>query len=479
MAINTKILKLKSHSLNIDMLWAKNSETPSASSDVTQDTISKVSEVVGDLFPLIDINNFKFNHYDILYMELCEVDFIPSIKISVVDTTGAFTNKFYPKNRSLMKVYIKSSNDKVKPVRNDFIISNIVASSNSSTSLLSAEGKGFVYYITGTLNVPSLYENVTFSYKNTSFDALYTIADKLKLGFSSNELNTNDNMTWIQCNISYKDMIDDIVAHSYKDSSSFYTAHIDRYYNLTLVNLYDMLSQEQDFDAMFNNLIKNKSSYSISQKKESDEIDDVQDNVLSNYSGFKGMSNFIKSFSPNSKQGLILKHNPNRKYINYYDSELQEFVNFFIEPFGNIISDEEIGKNTGYVDECIDYDNTHNNYFFAKHSNVQNILDLKKIEHVIELSGANFNLLKGMRVPLLMIKEGTQMITEDINVETEENMLTPDDKDNIKFDSDNSGYYIIDWIKYIYNPTSQDTAFSTFVGLNKTNHGLNLVENNN
>jgi len=482
MSLSTKILKLKDHSINIDMLWIKNSESPKGVNNPGEDVIAKVSEVVGDLAPMIDINGFIFNQNDIQYMEINESGFIPSIRVLLSDESGAFTNKFYPKNKCLLKLYIKSQNKNIKAIRNDYLICDIKPS--GSDRQLAAEGRGHSYYISGTLNIPILSNSAVDYFDNTSYNALFDIAKILHLGFSTNEIQTNDKMVWLQPSVSYDDFISFITQHAYKDSPSFFQTFVDRYYNLTFINLYNMLSTEEDFDAMFVNMTKNKDSYLKGSENESGDINEVQPNQLSNFSGNRGTNMYIKSYYNDSKQGRILKDNPNKKLVNYYDIQISEniqekFLSFIVEPFGSIISDEEINNNIINTWDGIDTGNVHDNYFYARNSNTQNLLDLKKSKMTVILDGANLNLIRGMRVPVIIVKEGEQVkFNEDINVDIDDS-YKKQDPSLIRLDETTTGYYIIDTLKYIYDPSDgTGSAFTTEAQLCKANWGLNIIENN-
>jgi hypothetical protein len=192
---------------------------------------------------------------------------------------------------------------------------------------------------------------------------------------------------------------------------------------------------------------------------------------------------YIKSYVNDSKQGRILKENPNKKLVNYYDIQIsdniqEKFLSFTVEPFGSIISDEEINNNIINTWDGIDTGNVHDNYFYARNSNVQNLLDLKKNKMIATLDGANLNLIRGMRVPVIIVKEGEQnKFNEDINVDIDDS-YRKQDPSLIRLDSDVTGYYIIDALKYVYDPSDgTGSPFTTEVQLCKANWGTNIVEN--
>ena len=479
MSLNTKILKIKNHKINIDTAWIINTDS-STSNDISQNVSIKASEVVGDIVPLININEFIFTESDVKYLEINESGFTPTIKIKVIDRTGAFTHKFFPRNKSLMKIYVKSNNKNVKAIRCDFLITNI-KSSYGGNDVGMSEGRGCHYTIDGILNIPKITDNQTHIYNETAYNALFDLVDNIDLGFSTNELSTNDKMSWIQPNMSYQEMVEFITDHAYKDGDSFYTSFIDRYYNLTFINMKDMLSQDTEFDAMFLSLTQNKSYYD--KNNISDTNDTPVDNILTNFSGHKGLPNFITGYKPSSKQGLTLLENPNRKNMYYYDinastNNAEKFISMFVEPFGSVITDEEIGNNQINVWSGIDYNNTHRNFIYAEHSNAQNIIDYNKTKLSVSLIGVNLNLLRGMRVPVMIFKEGFE---NEMNEETylPENHESSDVKNlngNVTYDADNSGYYVINNIRFIYDHStgSNHVALRTELELGRYDWGKNI-----
>ena len=480
MALNTKILKLKDHKITVDELWIANTET-STNTELPKDISLKASEVTGDVSPFININEFIFDEKTITSFELNETGFIPTIKVSLIDRSGAFTNKFFPKNKSLMKVYIKSGNKKLKAIRCDFLITNI-KTSYGNDAVGTSEGRGTRYMISGVLNVPKINDNQTHVYSETAYNALFKLVDNINLGFASNELSTNDKMSWIQPNMSYQDMIEFIADHAYKDGDSFYTTYIDRYYNLTFLNIFSMLSQEEDFDAMFLSVIGNKSNYDKSSLEENQ--DTPVDNVLTNYSGHKGLPNYITAYKPSSRQGEALIKNPNRKNMYYYDINASEnnsekFINMFVEPFGSVVTDEEVGKNQINIWAGIDYNNTHRNFIFAENSNVQNLVDYHKTSLNVILNGINLNLIRGMRIPVVIVKQGYEnQMNEDVSLP--EDYKDADKTDSSKMitqDKQNTGYYVINNIKFIYDQSGGDSDISlkTVLELGRFDWGANIA----
>ena len=104
MALASKILRLNKHSIKMDMLWIKNTQEPKGTNTMDEDVSFKVSETAGDNYPLVDINGFLFKEDEILSGELTESGILPTIRVTILDANGTFTNKYYPTSNALMKV---------------------------------------------------------------------------------------------------------------------------------------------------------------------------------------------------------------------------------------------------------------------------------------------------------------------------------------------------------------------------------------
>lgn len=490
MAISNKILRIRNHTIPMDNLWVANVETEDNTSGMPKNS-TKESESAGSIAPLIEINGYKFKPDEIDYMELDETDFIPYIKVGVADHTGVFTNKHYPQSKCILKLYIKSPNASLKAVRSDFIITDITKTGNIFNDGEQL-GMGFTYSISGILNVPKLYNYTTSSINESSYDALLEISKITGLGFATNEISTNDKMCWIQPNISYDDFIGKITERAYKDDSSFFESFIDRYYNLTFLNVANMTADLKTDDAAFDSVSYFKDDIINSANKSTDSTVKSNDSKttlqLSNFIGFKGTINHIKSYSLDTHQGNALIDTPNKKNVYYYDIQMPEndrFVKYYVKPVrSSFVSDEEISKNETNTWEGLETGNVHDNYIFSKTNNEQNLMDLKKTTLNVVTEGVNLNILRGMRIPLLIVSfpeiRNTYQQSDTESHEGEKE----DDKSEVTVDVNLTGYYIVSGMKIIYNNSTSDTInpFTTkiyFVRNNwSKNEEVNGIDNN-
>jgi len=489
MALSTQILKILDQNLDIKELQTFPPTDKTTITDAeTKNQAIKVANTAGKMYPTIVLNNYKFTNQDIVFFELTEKDFLPTIKVVIDDKNGLLSNMIFPKDNCIMNVYIGSGSADIRAVRCDFLVYSIEPAGSAPIDMEN-RGAGYTYLIKGVLNIPLMTNYDISCYNSSSYDALFEIAKKLRIGFATNEISTADAMPWIQPNIKNIDFIKDITEHAYKDDDSFFISFVDKYYNLTLVNVNEMLSQEESYDAayLFENAVEsiaagsgNSSDNLISK----DNGENAIKNILSNFTGIKGTNLYIKSYKTKSNQGEILLNKPNKENIFYYDIEQskendKKFLNYYIKSTFRVIDDDvvENNQNQNVRNEWFwtKVGNEHENYIYAQEINKLNIAELEKTQMVITTDGISLNLMRGMRVPIVIIK----------NESSEIELLTKINKRNLAkisemeqlgfyFDEKLSGYYIIKDMTIRYSKTARgESKFETEATLWKRFWGIN------
>ena len=485
MALASKILCLNKHSIKMDMLWIKNTQEPKGTNTLDEDVSFKVSETAGDNYPMVDINGYLFKEEEILYVEFTESGILPTIRVTILDANGTFTNKYYPTSNALMKVYIKSKNENLKAIRCDFLITDIRGNSSSSITSGSSDGRNVTYSVTGKLNVPLLTNTEISSHKGTSFNVLNEMSKNINLGFATNEISTDDDMVWIQPNNTNIECMMDITSHAYKDENSFYTSYIDRYYNFTFVNLYNMMSQNSDTDAAYYEMVHDHEAwYKAGGHEKVDSKTDTVPNQLSNKSDFRGSMFYITKYSMKSNQGKIMMSVPMNEHIYYYDYNISDnpsdkFIEYDIHSHDTMKSKEEINNN--HTNEWLGMDsgNIHDNYFFAEKFNYRNLMEMNKTNMIAEMEGVNLNLLRGMRIPVSIWREGLDSEFSDDpssqkDMEDTSGEKLKDEVLQIELDRNLTGLYIINLIKFKYDRSVRGgTRWATEVTLSRANWGAN------
>lgn len=210
---------------------------------------SDLEKDLGRSFPIVYINDHMFSEDEIVYMKIDCMGFLPTIELHVSSHSKSIVKENLPKEGDTIGVFIQYTHTLIRPLRCDFQINAAVTKSISQEH--QTEYMSMVLY--GDLKVPDLYNsNIAFEYMGSSRNALIDIAQKLKLGFCFNDNeDTMDAQCWYCTPEQSGDpatYMEDLITHLYKDSSSFYSGWIDPRYNLTVLNVRQMLGTTADCD---------------------------------------------------------------------------------------------------------------------------------------------------------------------------------------------------------------------------------------
>jgi len=375
----------------------------------------------GSAYPLIKINGYgPFSKDEILEFTIYQTDFLPKCSFKLQLKEGIFLSTSFPKDSDVINVYIRSLDDKHKPIRNDYVITNV--SSNRSQD---SEGDQLILYISGELYVPNLHSMFIKSWNGkTSFEVLFDIATKLKLGFASNEKvsDLKDQQIWLSPNYTYLKMIEYVTEHSFSNLDSFYISFIDYYYNLNFINLGPLFSVPMDYE-MEDGIMRG--AFNIDDSLTDNFVVSKQPIILSNAKELKTSNYYFNSFNIINKSGLINEdfgHFPN---ISFYDKKEKKFWNFDISPLITQGSEKENIVMLGRSNEDYYKDNKkpfylgiqylypeHNCHAYYKQAPLQNKYNLEfasKMQIDIHLPLFNFNLYRCQNIPVQF------MVTNDDN----------------------------------------------------------------
>lgn len=412
-------------------------------------------ETTGKAEPHLAINDFDIMEENIIEMIIDETGFVPTISLIFDAAGGEFSPVQFPRANPILSLYIKSPHEKLKPIRNDYIITSI---RGSDTLILKGE-----------LFIPKLYDNISASYDGAaSKEALKSVCKDVKLGFQSNETSPSDGMNWINPNSNSYDFMKHIISHAYQNDDSFFDGFIDKYYYLNYINVNLQIEQDGEFD---NTVFAGKTDLNLtediqndsSKKLDSTPMGLVEHPRMTNYSGAIIEKNLI------TNEGEILINEGFKKRIYYYDSGKSDFISFYVQP---IVSTHTADKQksleptneTLKTNETkkwinIQYGNTHPNYNAAKLINHHNLEELDKIQLKATVTGINFNMARGQRIPVGIYDVGSEAMSSrawDGNQWNENrNQLKMDD---LVFNEWWSGIYYLAGNRYIYD---SDTGFKT------------------
>lgn len=465
--IERSILTVIEPTIKLDKLVIPDVEsgTKNSNKETSKIPLSKISSVI----PLVRINQFEIQGGMLKTFRLRNIGFYPTLKLTFTDNSGFFMSRYFPKDGDVMQVYIRSQGDEItfKPIRIDFTIvdvSPIGGGGGVSANEISIEGRIFV---------PNLFTEKVQAYNDTSYNALLSIAEELKLGFASNVDDTTDSMNWINPNDTPEKFIDDIVANAYLDDESFFTAYIDPYYYLNFVNVNSVFSQDNDIEASLQYL-QNASDLTSNGTGQQENFP----NILSNKLEFQGTARYMSKFQQVNESGAISKVNGYRRYTQFWDLTEREFVSEFIDPItdntvglipltkGRIIEGQPEGPRNDQVKYKylgVQSDNVHSEYMYAAIHNYQNLTEIKKVGMTIELDTVNPALLRYSRIACLVYEYGNSIknvLKDPTNGETpipnaaQRNQTAAEDSGQALLNESLSGFYIISGYEYILTDAS-------------------------
>ena len=412
--------------------------------------------------PVVMIGKLKLGQKDVKMMTIRMDEIVPTASVAFIDMGGNFTTGAYPLANTLMSVFVQSTVPQVKSLSMEFLITNISSMPLTGTTAI-------MYTISGEMHIPKLNGNYSKSFpKMTSKSALMQIAKDLKLGFADNQSeDTNDNMTWLMPNYSYKSAIKHITKLAYRDDDNFFDCFIDRYYVLNFVNV------EKQFDTTNKEI---DSGYTIIRDgvydlDKSDPDKETQQPLkesmlLTNDPKASQSENFILDFSLMGSHGEILQRNSLRKYVYWYEHGLNSkdksktddanLVSHFVEPLTSPTENDAKAPHTTLVDEFktaettvkvwsgVHYGNAHASYKFAELLNHQNRMETEKNVLKVKLAGLNKNIIRGSRVAVAIFVDRTQSKLGEV-IKNDADTQSPEKRDNtaaeLSADSKGPGLY--------------------------------------
>jgi hypothetical protein len=395
---------------------------------IKKETDSFVEELGTDIFIYLhnsdNTNGFIIENVWIHSLKIINNGFIPHIELIYTDKLFIINNFLQPDDNSIISIYKKSNNGKSLPIRMDFVITNFRTVDETNFSK--------IINLIGELN---LYNNVTQnkSFKNSSFELLKSLSEKLNLGFVSNLNNTNDKMTWINPGLYITEFIPSIVKHSFKSKNSFLISYIDFYYNLNYLDIETQLN-----DDPYNNITYTNST--LTNNSEESKL------ILSNHPNLILTSMYIDKYVIiNSARDINFKIGYS-SHIYYYNKTTNSMLNTNVDTIVNTTDSyknplKSLNENLNYRKfnmGKMDEDNVHNNYTYSKKLNEINIDFLQRVKLNIILKNSNMDIYRFQLVELVIFDLKTPI--------GENNSKTDSDKINEKI----SGDWLITGINYIY-----------------------------
>lgn len=445
----------------------------------------KIQNTVGFLAPYVEIDNYIIPIDKIISLSINQSGFLPELTISFIENNGLFSGMYFPRTNPILKLYIKSLSQAIKPIRSDYLITN-VTSSEYSTIYDQGNRIESIYTVSAKMYIPGIYGNTVKSIsKKKSWEALKQIADELQLGFATNETSTNDEMTWINPNDTVENFIKSICSRAYKDEKSFFDCFIDVNYILNFINYEKAIGKETKVmmvpgDAIQSQYSSYNSSDDITEKKveEAGQESNMIPITLSSSIRRTHTGLHIAYYSMHSEHGEVLANQNFRKSILWHERKFwtdnKQIINHFIEPLSEKTMEAKDAtyqkpKLANFDKEQtirwagIDYNNSHLNYKFSRLLNKHNLDELTKNYLVVKLPGLSQSIYRGGKL-LVMIK---RLVTPEKSGFSSDARY--EQSDMAKLGSEEmidvylSGPYVVKDINYEFNaaPESSELRYST------------------
>jgi hypothetical protein len=475
--ITNNILTVTEPTIKLEKFDIGNTET----ADGPNKNNDRMSKFTGDQYPAIRINKFDFNREDVIAFSLDLSSMFPVMSAVLKDTKGVFTKGQYPQDGDVVSLFIRSKDEVVyKPIRMDFDIVEISVTPEGNAEQYSGPTDGGPVQISvqGVVRLPGLFAEICKSYpEDTSYNFLIDLAEELQIGFASNEDSTDDSMKRICAFDTRYKLLTDSTNSVYKDDSSFFTAYIDPYYYLNLVNINKQIKFNTELEETFNSLIQDAS---ISANVEDGASTKVEDKLyLTNHYFKKGTATYMAKYAIKNNAATVTLADGYRRIIQYYDATDKEYRTFTLEPLTteNLPADQAPlkgkydaeGEKMYKEQQKYKYvgkqgKNVHANYYYSQMLNYKNSLELQKMYLEVELETVNMGLYRYQIIPIIMyeqsntkaeIQEQKEKHAQDngtgMKDRVGENADAKNGTINNKIDEKLTGNYIIGRIRYTYD----------------------------
>jgi len=451
-------------SIRLDELVVPNRSGPDNKNEpLLQDADEKS---FGAYRPVVFINGYYVEKF-MSYFSLDMTGILPVVRFNFVMGDPLFLSVNYPKDGDIVSIYIRSWVEVYKPIRMDFNILSV-----QSGQSVDPEGNGIAFSVLGEARIPGIYSEVSKAFRaKSSYDALFEISQDLDLGFSSNDPERNDTMTWICPNLSYYDFLKEVASRSYKDDRSFFKIWIDPYYNLNVVNMDsqltadDYVQQVKVIRGVSNNTANDTAFEGLELNSQEMPL------ALTNQKGSNDIPLYISNYTLVSQAGNINNGSGYIREVQFYDDGLEtdnypeKYIKYTIESVTteNVGENQVLQKGRPKEDEYLreirknwygslnsfggQGGGVHENFIQALVQNEFNIEDLNKFTLRVETQPYYAGFYRGQAIPVLIyvndqgIRKQNAGISENQRTENEINPV---------LDQFLSGIYVLDGIEVVY-----------------------------
>jgi len=488
--LNKTILQITKPEIILDELSTVNTskgEGDQGEQDLASNNTQKNSSGLDQ--PLIKINNIFVSGIQTFTLDLST--FLPTIIFRFQTLDERFIYTSYPKDGDIISLYIRALGEEYKPIRMDFIVTEVISTFSSNLGGNDSDGstgKYISFTIRGETRIPKIYKHICKAINGSSYDALLQISNDLGLGFACNEKKTSDQMTWISPNLDYYSFIKNVSNASWLSDEDYFDCWIDQYYNLNFVNMRKQFDDKNEMETL-------KLPYGVDENKSimggTKPFEGDFPLMFSNSNNFKKYPTFITAFSVEHNAGRINNDLGYFQNIQFYDSKLEsdkpknKFVTYPIESITNkrlgaraTINKGRLGEDI-YKEEIkktyigtVYHENAHENIQQAMVQNILNKNDNYKMLLKIKNRAWTPFIYRGQNIVVNIVHEGSSTVTAD-----SKNSFSKDPVANSMKDSESrknnlflSGNYVVLGIEINYRKS--EGIYQTLV-LGKKEWSLN------
>lgn len=423
--------------------------------------------VVGQAYPYVVINGKEIPSTLLNRLEIDCMGFMPKLfmTMSLMNGKVDFFKRIFPRAGDVVSIFLRSPNDNIKPIRNDY---QIVTVDYVGSQYQGDVGESFIR-ITARMHIPNFYSQKTFSLEGTSYEVLKKVAEELNIGFASNVDGTDDKMKWMTVG-NYENFINNVSRHMWQDENSFFTTFIDFYYNLNVVNVNRQFTYAPDGQpGVISDINLRVPSKNTTFEK------DLNVFALTNDLRTMSFNNYISRFNLINNASLITYKEGVSKDYSLYDFSSKSVVIDRVNPLSTADAPQNVtpiylNLSTGLqpsrtwlgMQYASPIGNVHKNYNFAEMLNTFNLMEIEKMMLEASLMNPNLFIHKGQRVPVLLFNYGDNLDT--ITTTDPKYMMT--DRTHSVLNSFLSDFYYVKGHKIVYDPGHQ-VGFSQVIYLSK------------
>lgn len=357
--------------------------------------------------PFFWYNGYQVSVRDIKSLDLWYEGIVPCASIVFADSIGFMKKEGFPLDNTKFEIFLNSGSKNLKSIHLRFKLTKFTENKNNS------------YRVVGTLDLKDFYKIKFENFRGTSFEVLRQIAKDLELGYNSNITNTNDSMCWLNHGKTYKDLLTDIIEHSYISDTSYVLGYIDYYYCLTYVDIEKEWLRDISKDVGLNSTGLNY----IASTEQQERVEILQ---LTNDKSNMSSPFYFGAFKLNNQSTKLSLTKGYYTTSKVYDSASKQFLVFDVDSQTSdgsktIILKGAPGDNSDLQDNYrtnysgrMDTENVHKHYYYSETQNKVNLDNMVRISVDLELPNANFNLYKFMKIQINFVNDKTTISNDEV-----------------------------------------------------------------